>query len=62
MSFVACPKSHLSPRIIEVENGFRIADEVAPRATAKAHMSFPFWSMAPPVCNCLETAFTFQAL
>ncbi|SCZ89133.1 BZ3500_MvSof-1268-A1-R1_Chr1-1g00982 [Microbotryum saponariae] len=29
MSFVACPKSHLNPRIVEVENGFRIADEVA---------------------------------
>ncbi|SGY46335.1 BQ5605_C001g00415 [Microbotryum silenes-dioicae] len=68
MSFVACPKSHLNPRIIEVENGFRIADEVAPPPRDRkgthvlsilVHGATSHW---PYECNCLETAFTIQAL
>ncbi|SGY12010.1 BQ5605_C011g06357 [Microbotryum silenes-dioicae] len=67
MSFVACPKSHLSPRIIEVENGFRIADEVAPppRDRKGTHVLSILVHGAinwPYECNCLKTAFTFQAL
>ncbi|SGZ04430.1 BQ5605_C032g11063 [Microbotryum silenes-dioicae] len=81
MSFVACPKWHLNPRIIEVENGFRIADEVAPppRDRKGTHVLSILvhgatslvipqshtpndWLRLAYECNCLETAFTFQAL